>query len=38
MEVTVKQIFRETDKFAGEEVTVYGWVRNHRAQKNFWIH
>ncbi len=35
MEVTVKQIFRETDTFANQEVTLYGWVRNHRAQKSF---
>lgn len=35
MEVTVKQIFRETSKYANQEVTLYGWVRNHRAQKSF---
>jgi len=35
MEVTVKEIFRDSKKYEGQELTLYGWVRNHRAQKSF---
>ena len=35
MKALVKEIYRNTDKFAGQEVTVSGWVRNLRASKNF---
>ena len=35
METTVKQIYRETESLAGKVVELYGWVRNHRAQKEF---
>ncbi|HCZ24655.1 MAG TPA: asparagine--tRNA ligase [Acholeplasmataceae bacterium] len=35
MEPTVKQIYRETDKQLGQTIELYGWVRNHRAQKEF---
>jgi asparaginyl-tRNA synthetase len=35
METTVKQIYRETDKQLGQAIELYGWVRNHRAQKEF---
>ncbi|MFA5560191.1 MAG: asparagine--tRNA ligase [Acholeplasmataceae bacterium] len=35
METTVKQIYRETDKFLKRELTLLGWVRNNRAQKEF---
>src|SRR3989339_213592 len=35
METTVKQIYRETDKQLGQTIELYGWVRNHRAQKEF---
>lgn len=35
METTVKQIYRETESLVGKVVELYGWVRNHRAQKEF---
>lgn len=35
METTIKRIHRETQKFANKEVTLHGWVRNNRAQKEF---
>lgn len=36
METTlVKSLFRETDKFIGQEVQLSGWVRKIRDQKNF---
>ena len=36
MELTcIKQLFREKEQFAGQKVTVGGWVRNNRDSKNF---
>ncbi len=35
METTVKEIFRSTKDYIDQEVTLYGWVRNNRAQKSF---
>ncbi len=35
MEATVKNIFRNQEKFKDQDVTLYGWVRNNRAQKEF---
>ncbi|MDD3067284.1 MAG: asparagine--tRNA ligase, partial [Acholeplasmataceae bacterium] len=35
MQTTVKQIFRDQEKYLGKELTLKGWVRNHRAQKEF---
>lgn len=35
METTVKNIFRNKENFENKEITLYGWVRNHRAQKEF---
>jgi asparaginyl-tRNA synthetase len=35
METTVKKIFRNKEEFKDQEVTLYGWIRNHRAQKEF---
>ncbi len=35
METTVKSIFRETKKWEGKTLKLYGWVRNNRAQKEF---
>ena len=35
METTVKDIFRSTHDFLDQEVTLYGWVRTNRAQKEF---
>lgn len=35
MKTVVKKIFRETDSFAGKEITLSGWVRNIRISKNF---
>ncbi len=33
--VTVRQLFNDTEKFADQEVTVNGWIRNNRDQKAF---
>ncbi len=33
--VTVKQLFRDADPYAGQEVHLNGWVRNNRDQKAF---
>jgi len=35
METTVKKIYRETDIHLKKEITLFGWVRNNRAQKEF---
>jgi len=35
METTVKKIFRETEELLKKELTLFGWVRNNRAQKEF---
>lgn len=35
METTVKQIYRDTDAQLGKTLELYGWIRNHRAQKEF---
>lgn len=35
MEATVKQIYRETETLLGKTLEIYGWIRNHRAQKEF---
>jgi asparaginyl-tRNA synthetase len=35
METTVKELFRATDKHQNKEITLLGWVRNNRAQKEF---
>ncbi|MBN2268014.1 MAG: asparagine--tRNA ligase [Acholeplasmataceae bacterium] len=35
MKTTVKQIFRNQEKHLGKTLILNGWVRNHRAQKEF---
>ncbi len=35
METTVKEIFRSTKTYVDQEVTLFGWVRTNRAQKEF---
>lgn len=35
MEHTVKDLFQNTSSHLNKEVTLFGWVRNHRSQKNF---
>lgn len=35
METTVKNLFENHQQLDQQEVTVYGWVRNNRSQKNF---
>lgn len=35
METTIKDIYRSTKDFIDQEVTLYGWVRTNRAQKEF---
>ncbi len=35
MKALVKEIYRETDRFGGETVTISGWIRNIRVSKNF---
>ena len=34
-EVLVRQLFRETEKLAGSEVTVRGWIRTNRGSNKF---
>ena len=33
--VTVRELFRETEKYAGKKVSVGGWVRSIRDSKTF---
>ena len=35
METTVKKIYRDQQKHVSKELILNGWVRNHRAQKEF---
>ncbi len=35
MKAVVKDIYRETDKYANKEITISGWVRTIRASSNF---
>lgn len=35
METTVKHIFRHKERYDNKEITLFGWVRNNRAQKEF---
>ncbi|HBD74702.1 MAG TPA: asparagine--tRNA ligase, partial [Acholeplasmataceae bacterium] len=35
METTVKYLFEQYQSLDQKEVTLYGWVRNNRSQKNF---
>ena len=38
MKVLVKELYRNTEKFADAQVTVSGWIRNIRASKNFGVY
>ena len=33
--ITVRELFKNTQKYAGQEITVGGWVRNKRPSKQF---
>ena len=33
--MSIKEILKDVDKFINKEVTIKGWVRNHRKQKEF---
>ena len=33
--MTVRELFRNTDKYAGKEIEIGGWVRNKRPSKQF---
>ena len=33
--ITVRELFKNTDKFAGTEIEIGGWVRNRRPSKQF---
>ncbi len=33
--ITVRELFKETDKYIGKEITVGGWVRSNRDSKSF---
>lgn len=35
MKTTIKQLYRETEKFGGNKITVSGWIRNIRISKMF---
>jgi asparaginyl-tRNA synthetase len=32
---TIRQLYRETNKFVDQEITLSGWIRNNRGQKAF---
>ncbi len=33
--ITIRELFKETDKYIGKEITVGGWVRSNRDSKSF---
>ena len=33
--ISVRELFKNTEKYAGKEITVGGWVRNRRPSKQF---
>ena len=33
--ISVRELFKNTDKYAGTEIEVGGWVRNRRPSKQF---
>ena len=33
--MTVRELFKNTEKYAGQEVRIGGWVRNKRPSKQF---
>ena len=33
--MTDRELFTNTKKYIGKEVTLEGWIRNHRKQKEF---
>lgn len=35
METTIKDIYQQPEVFKDQEVTLYGWIRNNRAQKEY---
>ena len=35
MKIDVKDVMNDLEKYMGEKVVIYGWVRNHRKQKEF---
>ncbi|NMA86295.1 MAG: asparagine--tRNA ligase [Tissierellia bacterium] len=35
MKTTIREIFKETDKYLNQEVEIEGWIRTLRASKNF---
>ncbi|MBQ3292446.1 MAG: asparagine--tRNA ligase [Mogibacterium sp.] len=34
-DIEIKELFRNTDAYAGKEITVYGWVRGNRSSNQF---
>ena len=34
-DIQIRQIFRNTDEYAGKEITVRGWVRTNRSSNKF---
>ena len=35
MNIDVRELYDDTSKYMNKEVTVCGWIRNHRKQKDF---
>ncbi len=35
MIIDVKKLYEDIDKYMGKEITLQGWIRNHRKQKEF---
>ena len=34
-DIEIRELFRNTDAYAGKEVMVYGWVRGNRSSNQF---
>ncbi|MDD6311613.1 MAG: asparagine--tRNA ligase [Firmicutes bacterium] len=35
MEVLIRQLFRESEKYADQEITIHGWIRTNRGSNKF---
>ena len=35
MKLSIRQLFKKYQELDGKEITIFGWVRNNRAQKEF---
>ena len=35
MQVDIKDIYKDIEKYLDQEITIEGWIKNHRKQKEF---